>query len=102
MFTLFGTGILFPTAVTGAMNPMGHLAGTAGAVLGGLQNMGAAIMTLGFAHMQQTSTRPLAFVFDFATLSIAVLLFWFDCLVAKCRLRMLPSLVPLPSTPALG
>ena len=76
MFTLFGTGILFPTAVTGAMNPMGHIAGTAGAVLGGLQNMGAALMTLGFAHLQQTSGRPLAFVFDLATLSIAVLVFF--------------------------
>lgn len=37
----FGAGMLFPLATTGAMEPFPYLAGTAGALVGGLQNMGS-------------------------------------------------------------
>ena len=38
-----GAGILFPAATTAAIEPFPHHAGTAGAVLGGLQNLGAGV-----------------------------------------------------------
>ncbi|PIJ49931.1 multidrug transporter EmrD [Erwinia sp. OLTSP20] len=39
----FGAGMLFPLATTGAMEPWPWLAGTAGALVGGLQNLGAGL-----------------------------------------------------------
>ncbi|MCX2533849.1 multidrug efflux MFS transporter EmrD [Plesiomonas shigelloides] len=41
----FAGGMLFPLATTGALNPFPLLAGTAGALVGGLQNMGSGITT---------------------------------------------------------
>ncbi|MGP8308686.1 multidrug efflux MFS transporter EmrD [Vibrio sp. YIC-376] len=41
-----GAGILFPAATTGAIAPFPNHAGTAGASLGGMQNLGAGIATL--------------------------------------------------------
>ncbi|OXX39511.1 multidrug transporter EmrD [Vibrio sp. V09_P4A23P171] len=41
-----GAGILFPTATTGALTPLPYHAGTGGAVLGGMQNLGAGLATL--------------------------------------------------------
>jgi DHA1 family 2-module integral membrane pump EmrD-like MFS transporter len=38
----FGAGMLFPLATSGAMEPFPFLAGTAGALVGGLQNIGPA------------------------------------------------------------
>lgn len=60
----FGAGLLFPAATTGAINPCGQHAGTAGAVLGGLQNLGAGLMTWGFSQIHQTTVRPLALALD--------------------------------------
>ncbi|MGL4861147.1 MAG: MFS transporter, partial [Enterobacteriaceae bacterium] len=37
----FGAGIMFPIATTGAMHPFPYLAGCAGALLAGLQNVGS-------------------------------------------------------------
>lgn len=37
----FGAGMLFPLATSGAMEPFPYLAGTAGALIGGLQNIGS-------------------------------------------------------------
>lgn len=41
-----GAGILFPAATTGALTPLPYHAGTGGAVLGGMQNLGAGLSTL--------------------------------------------------------
>ncbi|MBY7667129.1 multidrug efflux MFS transporter EmrD [Vibrio anguillarum] len=41
-----GAGILFPAATTGALTPLPYHAGTGGAVLGGMQNLGAGLATL--------------------------------------------------------
>ncbi|OOE95691.1 multidrug efflux MFS transporter EmrD [Salinivibrio sp. IB643] len=41
-----GAGILFPAASTGAISPFPHHAGTAGAILGGTQNLLAGVVTL--------------------------------------------------------
>ncbi|WP_407330392.1 multidrug efflux MFS transporter EmrD [Enterovibrio sp. 27052020O] len=46
-----GAGILFPAATTGAVSPFPRHAGTAGAVLGGVQNMAAGFFTLLAAKM---------------------------------------------------
>jgi MFS transporter, DHA1 family, 2-module integral membrane pump EmrD len=59
-FYMFGTGLLFPTAMTAAINPLGEIAGTAGALLGGVQNVCAALMTALFTLIPQTTQRPLA------------------------------------------
>lgn len=61
-FYMLGTGLLFPTAMTGALNPLGNIAGTAGALLGGVQNICAASMTALFTQIPQTTQRPLALV----------------------------------------
>ncbi|WP_108649801.1 multidrug efflux MFS transporter EmrD [Dongshaea marina] len=41
-----GAGALFPTATTGAVEPFPQQAGTAGAILGGMSNLGAGAVTL--------------------------------------------------------
>ncbi len=46
-----GAGILFPAATTGAISPFPRHAGTAGAVMGGVQNMSAGLFTLLAAQM---------------------------------------------------
>lgn len=66
----FSGGLLFPTATTGALNPLGEYAGTAGAVLGGTQNLGAAILTLFFSAMPQTTQRPLGVMLLAVTLGL--------------------------------
>lgn len=40
----FGAGMLFPLATTGAMTPYKYMAGTAGALLGGVQNIGSSLI----------------------------------------------------------
>ncbi|WP_395479850.1 multidrug efflux MFS transporter EmrD [Candidatus Curculioniphilus buchneri] len=40
----FGAGMLFPLATTGAMEPYPYLAGTSGALVGGLQNIGSGVI----------------------------------------------------------
>ncbi|AFA41324.1 multidrug efflux system protein [Wigglesworthia glossinidia endosymbiont of Glossina morsitans morsitans (Yale colony)] len=40
----FGAGMLFPLATTGAMAPYKYMAGTAGALLGGVQNIGSSLI----------------------------------------------------------
>ncbi|MEY8712520.1 multidrug efflux MFS transporter EmrD [Mangrovibacter phragmitis] len=51
----FGAGMVFPLATSGAMEPFPFLAGTAGALVGGLQNMGAGSMAWLSALLPQTS-----------------------------------------------
>ena len=72
---MLGTGLLFPTAMTGALNPLGKIAGTAGALLGGVQNLCAAGMTVLFTLIPQTTQRPLALVLSLCCLLI-VLTYW--------------------------
>ena len=67
---MFGAGLLYPIATTCAINPLGEYAGTAGAVLGGGQNLGAGVFTAFFTLIPQTTQRPLAL----ALLLISVLL----------------------------
>ena len=54
-----GAGILFPTATTGALTPLPYHAGTGGAVLGGIQNLGAGLATLCASLIPAPNQLPL-------------------------------------------
>ncbi|MFV0574355.1 MAG: multidrug efflux MFS transporter EmrD [Vibrio sp.] len=54
-----GAGVLFPAATTGAISPFPHHAGTAGALLGGIQNFGAGVATLMAAMLPAQNQLPL-------------------------------------------
>jgi len=55
----FGAGMLFPLATTGAMEPFPFLAGTAGALVGGLQNVGSGLLAWFSALLPQTGQSSL-------------------------------------------
>lgn len=55
----FGAGMLFPLATSGAMEPFPFLAGTAGALVGGLQNIGSGVLAWLSAMMPQTGQASL-------------------------------------------
>lgn len=54
-----GAGVLFPAATTGALEPLPYHAGTGGAILGGLQNFGAGIVTLAASLVPAQSQLPM-------------------------------------------
>lgn len=70
----FGAGMLFPLATTGAMEPFPYLAGAAGALVGGLQNVGSGVATWISALLPQDGQFSLGLLM-FLT-SILVLLCW--------------------------
>lgn len=49
----FGAGMLFPLATSGAMEPYAWLAGSAGALIGGMQNLGSGLVAWLSAIMTQ-------------------------------------------------
>lgn len=55
----FGAGMLFPLATSGAMEPFPFLAGTAGALVGGLQNIGSGVLAWLSAMLPQTGQGSL-------------------------------------------
>ncbi|MCG3728610.1 multidrug efflux MFS transporter EmrD [Vibrio cincinnatiensis] len=57
-----GAGILFPAATTGALEPLPYHAGTGGAILGGMQNLGAGIATLVASLFPATNQLPLGII----------------------------------------
>lgn len=59
----FGAGMLFPLATSGAMEPFPFLAGTAGALVGGLQNIGSGVLASLSAMLPQTGQGSLG-LFD--------------------------------------
>ena len=54
-----GAGVLFPAATTGALSPLPYHAGTGGAVLGGMQNLGAGLATLAASLIPTNNQMPL-------------------------------------------
>lgn len=70
----FGAGMLFPLATTGAMEPFPYLAGAAGALVGGLQNVGSGVATWISAQMPQNGQFSLGLLMFL--MSIMVLLCW--------------------------
>ncbi|HHR5883346.1 TPA: multidrug efflux MFS transporter EmrD [Providencia alcalifaciens] len=73
----FGAGMLFPLATTGAMEPFPYLAGAAGALVGGLQNVGSGIATWVSALMPQNGQ-----------FSLGLLMFLMSMLVVLCWLPL--------------
>ncbi|EEB44262.1 Multidrug resistance protein D [Providencia alcalifaciens] len=73
----FGAGMLFPLATTGAMEPFPYLAGAAGALVGGLQNVGSGVATWVSALMPQNGQ-----------FSLGLLMFLMSMLVVLCWLPL--------------
>ncbi len=70
----FGAGMLFPLATTGAMEPWPYMAGTAGALLGGLQNLGSGLAAWLSALLPQKGQFSLGMLM-FA-MALLILLCW--------------------------
>lgn len=60
----FGAGMLFPLATSGAMEPFPFLAGTAGALVGGLQNIGSGVLAWLSAMLPQNGQEQSGTVDD--------------------------------------
>lgn len=59
---LFGSGLLFSSTTAGALHPFPHLAGVAGATLGGFQNFGAGVTTGVISYYEVESVQGLMLV----------------------------------------
>jgi MFS transporter, DHA1 family, 2-module integral membrane pump EmrD len=55
-----GSGIIFPSAMTGAILPLGMVAGTAAAFIGSLQNLGRGFFSSFVGYFHNNSIMPLA------------------------------------------
>jgi DHA1 family 2-module integral membrane pump EmrD-like MFS transporter len=70
----FGAGMLFPLATSGAMEPYPFLAGTAGALIGGLQNVGSGALASFSAVLPQDGQFSLGVLM--LAMGILILLCW--------------------------
>lgn len=70
----FGAGMLFPLATSGAMEPFPFLAGTAGALVGGLQNIGSGLMAGFSAMLPQTGQSSIGLLMTL--MGLLILLCW--------------------------
>ncbi|EKT61250.1 multidrug efflux MFS transporter EmrD [Providencia sneebia] len=70
----FGAGMLFPLATTGAMEPFPYLAGAAGALVGGLQNVGSGVATWVSALLPQHGQFSLGLLMFL--MAVLILLCW--------------------------
>ncbi|EHM50137.1 MAG: multidrug efflux MFS transporter EmrD [Yokenella regensburgei] len=70
----FGAGMLFPLATSGAMEPFPFLAGTAGALVGGLQNIGSGVLAWFSAMLPQTGQGSLGLLMTL--MGLLILLCW--------------------------
>ncbi|WP_047682658.1 MULTISPECIES: multidrug efflux MFS transporter EmrD [Xenorhabdus] len=70
----FGAGMLFPLATTGAMEPFPYLAGAAGALVGGLQNIGSGAATWLSAMLPQNGQFSVGMLMFF--MALLILLCW--------------------------
>ncbi|KQN63330.1 multidrug efflux MFS transporter EmrD [Erwinia sp. E602] len=70
----FGAGMLFPLGTSGAMEPWPYMAGTAGALVGGLQNLGSGLTAWLSALLPQTGQFSLGMLM-FAT-ALLILFCW--------------------------
>lgn len=74
-FFFLGAGMLFPLATTGAMEPFPYLAGTAGALIGGFQNIGSGITIKISSVLSQNGQFNLGMLMFF--ISLLILFCWF-------------------------
>lgn len=68
----FGAGMLFPLATSGAMEPFPFLAGTAGALVGGLQNIGSGVLAWLSAMLPQNGQSSLGLLMTLMALLILI------------------------------
>ncbi len=84
----FGAGMLFPLATTGAMEPFPYLAGAAGALVGGLQNVGSGLATWLSALLPQTGQFSLGLLMfamaETGQFSLGLLMFAMAVLILLC------------------
>ena len=71
----FGAGMLFPLATSGAMEPYAWLAGSAGALIGGLQNLGSGVIAWLSALLPQHDQSSLGMLM-FVTSLVMLLCWW--------------------------
>lgn len=71
----FGAGMLFPLATSGAMEPYAWLAGSAGALIGGLQNLGSGLVAWLSAQLPQRDQFSLGMLM-FITALVMLLCWW--------------------------
>ncbi len=71
----FGAGMLFPLATSGAMEPYAWLAGSAGALIGGLQNLGSGVVAWLSALLPQHDQSSLGLLM-FVTSLVMLLCWW--------------------------
>ena len=71
----FGAGMMFPLATSGAMEPYAWLAGTAGALIGGLQNLGSGLVAWLSAMLPQNSQFSLGMLMC-ATAVLMLICWW--------------------------
>ena len=74
LFFFVVTATLFPLATSGAMEPFPFLAGTAGALVGGLQNMGSGVLAGFSALLPQTSQSSIGMLMT--AMGVLVLFCW--------------------------
>ncbi|MNK79038.1 Multidrug resistance protein D [compost metagenome] len=71
-----GSGILYPTATSCAIEPFPGQAGTAGAILGGMQNLGAGVVTLLAASFPMEGQLTLGAIMVVMVLIVALSFLW--------------------------
>ncbi|MGB6188785.1 MAG: multidrug efflux MFS transporter EmrD [Aeromonas molluscorum] len=71
-----GSGILYPTATTCAIEPFPGQAGTAGAILGGMQNLGAGLVTLLAASFPMQGQLGLGAIMTVMVVLVALSFAW--------------------------
>ena len=74
--SFIGAGIIFPAATTAAIQPFPHHAGTAGAILGGMQNLGAGLATLSASLMGAKDQFNLGSVMLVAAVLVIISILW--------------------------
>ncbi|QFI38275.1 multidrug efflux MFS transporter EmrD [Moritella marina ATCC 15381] len=74
--SFIGAGIIFPAATTAAIQPFPNHAGTAGAILGGMQNLGAGLATLAASLMGAKDQFNLGTVMLVAAVLVVVSILW--------------------------
>ncbi|MEI8595525.1 multidrug efflux MFS transporter EmrD [Photobacterium sp. Hal280] len=84
-----GSGIVFPVATTAAVEPFPFHAGTAGAVLGGLQNLGAGVAALVASMLSAKDQFSLGAIMTCMVLMAIASLLW----VRRCQQEEAPVLV---------
>jgi DHA1 family 2-module integral membrane pump EmrD-like MFS transporter len=73
MLYLFAAGLLYPAATSGALEPFPEQAGSAGALVGGLQNIGACLGIFISSLFAQHSQLPLGILLTVMSALVGVI-----------------------------